>query len=180
MAEKARCEICDKTFKDANGLEQHNEAKHGVKRVESKKPVNTKKVRNWAIFLVIVVGAVALIWWGASSRVVLPPSDDIGHIEANPASHVLRVPMNILVHKHMLEHMDGIEGGRGGAIINYNCEDYECEDGLIEKLEAFAGTYQHVYVAPFDNMDAKIVLTKLNRQEILEEFDEDRIDVFVR
>jgi hypothetical protein len=28
MAEKAHCEICDKTFKDTEGLAQHKAAKH--------------------------------------------------------------------------------------------------------------------------------------------------------
>ena len=40
--------------------------------------------------------------------------------------------MPIAIQKHMLEHADGKEGGRGGVIINYNCEDFNCEDGLIE------------------------------------------------
>ncbi len=31
MAEKARCEICDRTFKDAEGLAMHNKAKHPEK-----------------------------------------------------------------------------------------------------------------------------------------------------
>ena len=78
----------------------------------------------------------------------------------------------------MLEHADG--KGPPGIIINYNCVDYACESDLIEKLEAFAKKYSaNVYVAPFKNMDAKIVLTRLNKIEILESFDENKIEDFI-
>jgi len=180
MAEKARCEICDRTFKDADGLDMHNKAKHSEGVEKEKKPVSLGKYKGWIIFGVIVIGLIWGVIWLSSLRTVLPPTDMEGHIEVNPPSHVMTEPMDIRVHKHMLEHADAIEGGRPGAIINYNCKDYDCEEGLIENLESFAERYDHVYVAPFKNMDAKIALTKLNRQEILEEYDEERIDVFVR
>ena len=38
----------------------------------------------------------------------------------------------------------------------------------------------HVYVTPFSDMAAKIVLTKLNQQKVLEEYDEEIIDRFVK
>jgi len=181
MAEKARCEICDRTFKDEWGLSQHNEHKHAIKATTEKegKPMNLGKYKGWIIFIVI---AGVLIWgvmWLSSLGTTLPPTDMVGHIEVNPPSHVMKVPMRIEIHKHMLEHVDGEEGGRGGIIINYNCEQYECEAGLIEKLEAFTESYNYVYVAPFKNMDAKIALTRLNRQTILEEFDEIKIETFI-
>jgi len=180
MSEKTRCEICDRTFKDESGLAQHNAHKHPENVPKPKKEFKMPISKGWLIFLVIIGGIIALIVWGASARTVLPPTDMTGHIEVSPPSHVLKEPMDIRVHKHMLEHVDGQEGGRGGTIINYNCEDYNCEPGLIENLESFAEKYSHVYVAPFKNMNAKIALTKLNRQEILEEYDEERIDKFVR
>jgi len=180
MAEKARCEICDRTFKDADGLRAHNAAKHPESVKKEGKPMNLGKYKGWLIFIVIVIALVWGIMWLSSSRTVLPPTDMVGHIEVNPPSHVLKEPMDIRVHKHMLEHVDGTEGGRPGTIINYNCKDYDCEEGLIENLEAFAGKYGHVYVAPFKNMGAKIALTRLNSQEILDEYDEERIDAFVR
>jgi len=180
MAEKARCEACDRTFKDAEGLAMHNKAKHPENVKVEKKPVNLKKYKGWAIFVVVVVVLVWGIMWLSSLRTVLPPTDMANHIEVSPPSHVLKEPMDIRVHKHMLEHADAIEGGRGGAIINYNCIQYDCEQGLVENLEAFASKYDHVYVAPFKNMDAKIALSKLNKQKILEEYDEEQIDLFVR
>ncbi len=100
-----------------------------------------------------------------------------GHIESNPPSHVLKEPMPITIQKHMLEHADG--SGRAGVIINYNCRDYSCEENLIENLEAFALSYNYVYVAPFKGMDAKIALTKLGKIKILEEYDESIIKNFI-
>ncbi len=178
MAEKVRCEICDRNFKDAEGLAMHNAAKHPEKVKKEKPLLNIKKIRNWSIGLIIL----GLIIWGIfamfSGIKTLPPTDFQGHVEASPASHVLREPMPILVQKHMLEHADGT--GRPGVIINYNCNDYTCESGLIENLEAFATKYpENVYVSPFPNMDAKIALTKLNRIEVLEFYDEDRINSFI-
>ena len=178
MAEKARCEICDRNFKDAEGLSMHNAAKQPESKKTEKKKIPVKKIRNWGIFIIIF----GLIVWGGffvfTGVEVLPPTDMRGHVEASPASHVLKEPMPLAIHKHMLEHADGTGGP--GVILNYNCDDYDCESGLIEKLEAFAEKYpENVYVAPFPNMDAKIALTKLGRIEVLEFYDEDRINSFI-
>ena len=178
MAEKARCEICDRNFKDAEGLAMHNSAKHSESKKTEKKKIPVKKIRNWGIFIIIF----GLIIWGGFSLFsgieVLPPTDMQGHVEENPVSHVLKEPMNILIQKHMLEHADGT--GKPGVVINYNCDDYDCEEGLIENLESFAEKYpENVYIAPFPNMDAKIALTKLGRIDVLEEYDEARIDSFI-
>jgi len=183
MAEKARCELCDRTFKNEDGLAMHNAAKHGkplpAKEIEGKKTSGIKNMKGWIIFAVVVIVIVGGIYLMISSIKTLPPTDMSGHVEANPDSHVLRTPMPILIQKHMLEHSDGT--GPPGIIINYNCEDYNCEPGLIENLEAFAAQYpSNVYVAPFKGMDAKIALTRLGRIEILDEFDAARINSFIR
>ena len=127
------------------------------------------------------MGAIWLIFFFVSNIKTLPPSTMEGHAEISPPAHILQEPMKLVVHKHMLEHADGKEGGRGGIIINYNCDNFVCEDGLIKKLEAFAVKYpEHVYVAPFPNMEAKIVLTKLNQQKVLNEYDEQAIEEFIQ
>lgn len=179
MAETVRCEICDRIFKDADGLAMHNKAKHPEKVSKERKPLPVKKIRNWGIFIIILIGIIVLIIWGFSSFETLPPTDMQGHVESNPSSHILKEPMPIAIQKHMLEHADGIERGRGGVIINYNCKDYECEESLVEKLEAFAGQYDYVYVAPFKGMDAKIALTRLGKIDVLEEYDRARIKDFI-
>ena len=167
---KTRCELCDRNFKNEEALEMHNAAKHNVSdpKKESKSKINIKKLKNWSIFIAVVL----LVVWGISSLIPdirnLPPTDAQGHIEVNPASHISKEPMQLLIQKHMLEHADGT--GPPGIIINYNCEDFECEPGLIENLEAFAIKYtSNVYVAPWKNMGAVIVLTKLGKLEILED-----------
>lgn len=178
MAEEIRCEICNKIFSNSEGLEMHNQAKHPENIPKEKKPFPVKKIRNWIIF-VLVFGLIILgIIFGISSIKTLPPTDINGHIESSPASHILKESMPLTIQKHMLEHSDG--SGPPGIVINYNCDDYECEEGLIENLESFAEKYPlNVYVAPFKNMDAKIALTKIGKIEILEEFDEGRIKNFI-
>lgn len=180
MAEKTRCEICDRTFKDAGGLSQHNLAVHSQQEVRRANSINVKKIRNWVIFIVVLIAIGILIYLPLRNIENLPPIDIEGHVESNPPSHILKEQMPIAIQKHMLEHVDGIEGGRGGVIINYNCKDYECEAGLIEKLEAFAQDYDYVYVTPFKGMDAKIALTKLNKREVLEEYNNETIEKFIK
>jgi len=162
---KTRCEICNRNFKNEEALGMHNHAKHDTSSNEEKKerkPLPIKKIRNWGIFIIVavlIIGGIYLIWSGGSN---LPPTSMQGHIEVNPPSHVLKEPMRLEIHKHMLEHSDGT--GPPGIIINYNCDDYNCEPGLIENLEAFADKYPtNVYIAPFPKMDAKIALTRLGR-----------------
>ncbi len=177
MAERTRCEICNREFKDLDGLSAHNKAKHPEKISKEKKPILSKKTKNWGIFFIVVILAIAGIVWLISGIKTLPPTDIQGHVEENPPSHILKEPMPITIQKHMLEHADG--KGKPGVVINYNCKDYQCESGLIENLEAFAGKYDYVYVAPFKGMDAKIALTKLNKIDILEEYNESRIKNFI-
>ena len=177
MEEKVRCETCDRTFKDAGGLAAHNKAKHPELIKEPKKSLPVKKIRNWGIFIVLIILIVLGVYVLFSNIKTLPPIDMQGHVEENPPSHILKEPMPIAIQKHMLEHADGT--GSPGVVINYNCKDYLCEEGLIDNLEAFANEYSYVYVAPFKGMDAKIALTKLERIEILEEYDKTSIKNFI-
>lgn len=180
MAEKTRCELCDRTFKDAAGLEQHNAAKHTKLNNQTAQP-NQLVLKGWKtfMFVTILVLIIAAVVWSISSAEKLPPTDIDGHIERNPPSRIMKEPMPIAVQKHMLEHAEGVEGGRGGVIINYNCESYTCELDLVSNLEAYARKYPYVYVAPFKGMDAKIALTKLNKIEVLDDYDEEKIKSFI-
>ncbi len=176
MAERARCEICNREFKNAEGLAHHNKDKHPIIPQE-KKSLPVKKIRNWVIFIFIIGLIIFGIYSLKASVKNFPPIDAEGHIELNPDSHILKEQMTIEVQKHMLEHSDG--NGRPGVIINYNCKNYKCEPGLIQSLESFALEYNYVYVAPFGGMSAKIVLTKLGGREILNEFDNKTITDFI-
>ncbi len=107
----------------------------------------------------------------------LPPTEIGGHTEAVPPGHIFSTHMPELVQRHMLEHADG--KGPPGVMVQYNCEDYVCEPGLVEKLENLARQYStYVYLAPSD-YDGKIILTKLGALEILEGFDKRRIERFI-
>ncbi|PIN79638.1 hypothetical protein COV16_03185, partial [Candidatus Woesearchaeota archaeon CG10_big_fil_rev_8_21_14_0_10_34_8] len=72
---------------------------------------------------------------------------------------------------------DGIDGARGGIIITYDCVNWECEDDIVEKLEAYARNSDYIYVAPYKNQAAKIIMTRLNWQKIIEDVVE--IDEFI-
>lgn len=65
MGEKVRCEICDRTFKDEEGLAQHNAAKHPI--ANTKRNFNSKKIRNWTIFIMIIALIIIFLGWMISS-----------------------------------------------------------------------------------------------------------------
>lgn len=178
----AHCELCSREFQSNEALQDHNKAKHTDQaKKQLLTPARKKKIKTGTVVIVLIVAVIGFIFFFISNSKTLPPKDMQGHMEASPPSHILKEPMSITIHKHMLEHADGKEGGRGGVIINYNCKDFSCEEDLVEKLEAFGQKYPlHVYVAPFPNMEAKIVLTRLNQQEILNEYDAQIIDGFVQ
>ena len=52
MAKKVRCEICNRNFKDEESLISHNSVKH-PKSEKKVLRIKYKKIRNWAIFIVI-------------------------------------------------------------------------------------------------------------------------------
>ena len=69
----------------------------------------------------------------------------------------------------------------GSMLVQYNCEDYECEDGLEQALEDIVTRFPPtVYLAPYPGMDAKIALAAPGRLETLDELDEERIVGFIR
>ena len=60
-----KCELCNKDFKSKEAFDMHNKAKHPEKVQKEKKPLPLKKIRNWAIFVLvfglIIFGIVILI-----------------------------------------------------------------------------------------------------------------------
>ena len=181
MKEKAICNLCGRSFGSEDGLIHHTRDKHPSGKKE-KDPQKTKKIRNWIIALIIigiVVYGIFFLVSKSSNSLTLPPTNMQGHIEVSPPSHILKEPMKLSIQKHMLEHVDGKDGVGGGIIINYDCKNYECEEGLVEKLESFANKYNNVYVAPFKNMAVKIAITKLGRIETLDELNERKIEIFI-
>lgn len=125
--------------------------------------------------VVVLIGGVVLY---IQSQPNLPPIDMAGHIEQNPKSHVLTESMPEVIQKHMLEHADG--EGPPGVLIQYNCtKPYVCEPGLVDSLKSLVKKYpKNVYLAP-NTYDGIIILTKLNKREILDSYDEKKISDFI-
>lgn len=147
----------------------------------NRKKLNREKQTKWLVGIMIALVLVA-VGYGITimlpERTVLPPTTMAGHIERSPESHILDQPMLLAVHKHMLEHADG--EGPPGVIINYNCEDFFCDQNLIQQLTGIVeSNLEFVYLAPFDNLSYKIVVTKLGEQITLEEYDEEKINDFI-
>jgi hypothetical protein len=87
-----------------------------------------------------------------------------GHVEQKISSK--SIPKEIQVHE--LEH--------GGILIQYNCKN--CDD-LIAKLEKLARVNEHVVLAPYPDMDAKIALTAWGKLAKLNGYDEKLITEFI-
>ena len=179
MTKNFKCKECEKEFNSKSSREQHMLSKHQEKIFIN--PRTQRRIIYWSFLLLTLVG---LIWFFSSLDFQktggnLPPTDMAGHIEENPPSQIMKEPMQLSIHKHMLEHAGGIEGGRGGIIINYECEKFNCEEDLVEKLESYTLNYDYVYVAPYYGMDVKIALTKLGKIKTLETYDEDIITSFI-
>jgi len=179
MSDAHRCESCKKSFKTAEALTQHNANKHEVVQKRSGLSSSQKKNIKFWVIGVVIIGIISLAINVSTKATTLPPTTMVNHIEATPPNRILKEPMGIKIHRHMLEHAGGIEGGRGGVIINYDCKRFDCEPDLIENLEAFATEFDFVYVAPYKNMKAKIVITKLNRQQVLDTYNEEVIRGFL-
>ena len=174
-----RCEKCDREFGSAEGLEQHNQAKH-AEIAPKKSPMSgksKKRIRNIAI-LVVILAIVVYGFSSVSGKSSLPSKTMDNHIEVWPNSQISKNPLNPKIHRHILEHA-GNAGETPGIVINYDCKNYACEAGLILDLEEFTKDNDIVYVAPYKNMKAKIVLTKLNRQITLDALDSKRIENFI-
>ncbi len=153
------------------------------KRATRRQRRDTTPTWAWVLLaagtLVTVVLIVLAVRYAGSARgTFYPPTDIAGHTESSPPAHILDRPMPLSVFKHMLEHADG--SGPPGVIISYNCDDYECEPDLVDRLRAIAEDYPaFVYLAPFPDMTAKIAVTRRGKQIVLDALDEQRIREFI-
>ena len=179
----SRSEIKDAANGKSRAKERYEERKQRKQREEaqSQRKARLSKVLTRApkyllyagIALAVTAGATWWLW----SRPSLPPTTMAGHVETVPFGYVLTEPMPEAVQKHMLEHAGG--SGAPGIIIQYNCEDFDCEAGLVEQLAEIARSYRgSVYLAP-NRYDGKIILTKLDKRKILGRFDERAIRAFI-
>ncbi|MCH7883314.1 hypothetical protein IIA95_02785 [Patescibacteria group bacterium] len=155
---------------------QKEQAKEKEKR-RGKLSEAPKKIGRWTLYVFIGVGVIGGIGWFAATRPSLPPTTDVNHSEASPSAHIVTQPIPDVVQRHMLEHADG--RGKPGIIIQYNCNDFECEPDLIKNLTELVKRYpDNVYLAP-NSYDGEIILTKLGKRKILDGFDEQAITDFI-
>jgi len=164
---------------DLSKLERR-QLKRQQKKEGKEKQYKQAKMKRMLKTISFVLAGVALIGGAVlffTSQSYLPPTAMHPHIEESPDSHIVTEPIPEDIQRHMLEHADG--GNDPGVIIQYNCDDYDCESDLIDKLTSLAERYSsNVYLGP-NKYDAKIVLTKLGRREVLKEFDEEKIKNFI-
>lgn len=137
-----------------------------------------KKLFSKLFIVLVIVLSIAGLFWYASTRPNLPPTDIEGHLEENPPSHIMDKPLPLLVQKHMLEHADG--SGPPGVIINYNCQDFNCDAGLIKSLTDIANKYpEFVYLAPYPSMSKKIAITRFGKIQTYDNFNKDALIKFI-
>lgn len=147
-------------------------------QVSEKVKTASKKIVKYILYILITIGVISGLGWLILRTPNLPPISMQNHIEESPESHILTSPIPDRIQRHMLEHADGT--GKPGIIIQYNCDDYKCEEDLIQKLTTLVEEYpENVYLAP-NNYDGKIILTKLNKRKVLEDFDEQAIINFIK
>ena len=167
---KIRCRQCRSTFSSKQAWKQHLRAKHpGDWRLYQLKVYGGGGV--------LAVGLVAALVAFFSAQGVLPPTSFAGpHVEIWPDVRISSTPIPISQQKHIVEH---VPGGRPGVLLQYNCEEFECEPDLVERLAEIALQYPNVYMAPYPGMSAKIAVSALSAQLVLEELDEAKIVEFI-
>ncbi|MEK6872460.1 MAG: hypothetical protein AABW90_00425 [Nanoarchaeota archaeon] len=92
MAERTRCELCNREFKDIDGLRVHNATKHLELVKEPKKSLPVKKIRNWIIVFVIL----GLIVWGV---IALIPKNNVKELNVDIEGSNVSIPTGA-VHWH--------------------------------------------------------------------------------
>ena len=90
---KVSCEICNRNFKDEEGLAQHNAAKHSS--TEEPKKLDTGKIKVWVIVIAVLVVVVGLLGWGGSMLI-----KDVSECRTTPAKE-----MNIGSHQNLALHI---------------------------------------------------------------------------
>ena len=134
------------------------------------------KIIGLTTVVLLVIGLVIMIKNTPEIK-HLPPNSSAGHIEESPPVRISTQEISEPIQKHMLEHANG--KGAPGVLVQYNCKDYECEGGLVDKLTTLVKELpKNVYLAP-SNYDGKIILTKEGKIIVLDSYDEKTIRDFV-
>lgn len=150
------------------------------KRTAKARSRRTARLKQIGFGLVIAGGlAAVMVFFVANSKTLPPTSFGPGHLESLPPAQVNFRPIDPLIQQHVMER--NATHPVGQMLVQYNCEDYECEPGLESALEDIVTRFPPtVYLAPYPGMDAKIALAAPGRLEILDDLDEDLIVEFIR
>ncbi len=110
----------------------------------------------------------------------LPPTEfGPGHWEQFPPTQINSVPIPRPIQEHVMERGGG-HHREGAMLVQYNCSEYECEPGLIDKLVKIVNDYpDNVFLAPYPTMDAKIALAAPGRLKTFDSLDEGEIRKFI-
>ena len=128
---------------------------------------------------VVALVAVGLVFLVTTSKTLPPTSFSPSHSESFPPRQINTRPIHRSIQEHVMERGGGHHLA-GGMLVQYNCEDYQCDPDLIQKLTDLVQKYPpQVYLAPYPVMDAKIALAAPGKLETLETFDADKIRQFI-
>jgi len=171
--------------------------KQAYRGKSTRPPKAQRQRRNWIIGgSIAVVAAVVVGYLAYQSSAGLPgksfPDQGNAHIQSaaephvaynsNPPTsgphlpyiapwgvHTEAIPKELQVHN--LED--------GGVVVQYNCPT-PCPE-LVDKLKAVVvGHSRHVVLAPYPGMKQRIALTAWTRLDEFDEFDEARVQNFIR
>lgn len=106
-----------------------------------------------------------------------PPTNLVGHIETYPGERISFQPIPVAQQKHILEHTPN---GEPGVIIQFNCEQFDCPENLINNLISITEEYPNVYLAPHSRLAKMLSLSALGKLELLEYWNEDQIYGFLQ
>ena len=132
-----------------------------------------------AVVVLVVGGLVGFMVTRSTFGKELPPTGFTpAHLESFPPGQINRQPIPRLVQEHVMERNVGHE--RGSMLVQYNCVDFQCDAGLVDRLTEIVLAYPpQVYLAPYPTMDAKIALAAPGRLLTLDALDEDKIVKFI-
>jgi len=130
--------------------------------------------------VVLAIGGLVLFMITSSTfgKELPPTSFTPAHLESLPPGQINTRPIPRLVQEHVMERNAGHP--RGSTLVQYNCVDFQCDAGLVDRLTEIVVTYPpQVYLAPYPTMDAKIALAPPGKLLTLDTLDEDKIRKFI-
>ena len=133
-----------------------------------------------AIVALLVIGGIigGIVYLTATSKVLPPTTLTHPHTESLPPQQLNSQPIPRGIQIHVMERNRTHPPGQ--MLVQYNCQDYDCEPDLIQNLTDIVQGYPpQVYLAPYPGMDAMIALAAPGSLEVLEIFEEDKIRKFI-